>query len=419
MKKQLTKRQVLFLIIITTLANKTQRLPSLISAQIGRHGWIVFIVLGLIDTLFVSLALLANKHGKGRTCYDLCKRTCGTFVAKSVILVLGLYFFVKALLPFEAIHDAFSTVLFDNLPWNLYGLFIIVAIILVCIYGLNTIGRLSEPFIYLFILSFLVVLGLGASTTNFSSVLPFVDCDVPKMVDGCWDFCLWFGGFVIIFMFMGRVKEDDGKMGWPIIVAVFAVNLIMAFGYVVFYGLYENLSPDKANFISMISQFSLLNVDVGRIDWFFILFYQFGQFICIGLYLCLATKCFSDVFGIKNRVIMSFIVVFAIYLLDVLLFKTVGEGVSEVSTIIKYVHPIVVIGLPIFFIIIAFVAKNQDKKIVHIHGLTKYQFLLQANMKKRKNIDINVKNGVKDDKKSQIMSKFNKKTKISAKGKNV
>lgn len=375
MKKQLTKRQVLFLVIITTLANKTQRLPSLISAQLGRHGWLVFVILGLVDVAFVSLALWANKINKSKTCYELCKQTCGTFVAKLVVFILGAYFFIKALLPFEAVHDAFSTVLFDNLPWPLYSLFFVVAIILICIYGLNAIGRVSEPFVYLFLLSFVVLLGLGASSADLSKVLPFAEFDISQISDACWDFCLWFGGFVIIFMFMGRVKEDDGKMGWPIILAVLIVNLAMAFGYVVFYGLYENLSPEKANFISSISQFALLNVDIGRIDWFFVLCYQFGEFISIGLYLCLAIKCFSEVFGIKNRVIVSFVVVITIYMLDVLLFKTVGEGVSEVSTIIKYVHPVTVIGLPIFFIIIACKSRKKEKNAILHNNLMKFTFL--------------------------------------------
>ena len=401
MKKQLTKRQVLFLVIITTLANKTQRLSSLISAQLGRHGWLVFVILGLIDVGFVSLGLLANKINNGRTCYDLCKRTCGTFMAKVVVFILGAYFFIKALLPFEAIHDAFSTVLFDNL------LFIIVAIILVCIYGLNAIGRVSEPFMYLFVVSFLVLLGLGVITTDFSKTLPFVDFDIPVIIDACWDFCLWFGGFVIIFMFMGRVKEDDGKMGWPIILAVFAVNLVMAFGYTVFYGLYEHLSPDKSNFISAISQFSLLNVDIGRIDWFFILFYQFGQFICIGLYLCLAAKCFSEVFGIKNRVLMSFIVVMAIYFLDVFLFKTVGEGVSEVSTIVKYVHPITVIGLPIFFVIIACISRKKDNKTLINNQIGNYKSLTRYT--KQRNVQYYANN---KNKSSNVQNASMKKHKI-------
>ena len=416
MKKQLTKRQVLFLVIITALANKTQRLPSLVSAHLGRHGWLVFILLGIIDTIFVSLALWANKINNGMTSFDLCKRTCGTFIAKSVILVLGMYFFIKALLPFEAVHDAFSTVLFDNLPWNLYSLFFVAAIILICIYGLTTIGRVSEPFVYLFLLSFFVLVGLGATSTDLSKVLPFIDFDITKTVNACWDFCLWFGGFVIIFMFMGRVKEDDGKMGWPIILSIFLVNLVMAFGYVVFYGLYENLCPDKSNFISMISQFSLLDVDIGRIDWLFVLFYQFGEFISIGVYLCLATMCLRDVIGARNRVVLSIIVVSCIYLLDVFLFKTVGEGVSEVSTIIKYIHPVVVLGLPIFFIILAYVAKKKDEKVIRENGLIKYQSLYKLKNKKRKNDFSNVKNVEKKHKKVQNAAKISINAKDKHKG---
>ena len=53
MKKELTKRQAMILLIICFVANKAQRLPSFIAANMGRHGWLVTLILGLIDVLML------------------------------------------------------------------------------------------------------------------------------------------------------------------------------------------------------------------------------------------------------------------------------------------------------------------------------------------------------------------------------
>ena len=53
----LTNRQSLFLLVICLMANKVQRLPSLISTSVGRHGWLIYLALGIIDVIFLHTQL--------------------------------------------------------------------------------------------------------------------------------------------------------------------------------------------------------------------------------------------------------------------------------------------------------------------------------------------------------------------------
>ena len=57
MKKELTKRQALFLLVVCFIANKAQRLPSFIATSIGRHGWLVTLILGMLDVVMLFLML--------------------------------------------------------------------------------------------------------------------------------------------------------------------------------------------------------------------------------------------------------------------------------------------------------------------------------------------------------------------------
>jgi len=359
-KKSMTKRQALFLLIICFLANKTQRLPSLISANVGRHGWIVFLIMGALEVLLLSLTLLVNKYANGRTVYGVARRAGGDIFAKIIMIVLGLYFLVNAILPYESVHDVFSNVLFDYLPWELYSFIIIFAIGFLTCFGLTTMGRMSEIYLWLIGGSFILLLMLGASTTSFENVLPIYDVNFSDIFSTCFDYSLWFGDFLLLYIFMGRVKEDDGKMGWPFIVGITGCVLLLTFGYMIFYGLYQTLSSGQTNFITSISQFSLLNFEIGRVDWFFALFFEISTFISPAMYIYAASRCVCEVFNIKNEKIVCILATLVMYGVDIIFFKSIGQGASKIAYFARFAYPAIVITLPLVMLISAFVAKKKD-----------------------------------------------------------
>ena len=144
---QVTKRQALFILTLCFLANKVQRLPSLVSANLGRHGWLFFLILGVTDIIFLLFALWFNKLAKNRTTYQICKKATGSVVAKVIFVIFAVYYLANSILPFEAVHDIFANVLFDHLPWWFYGLILLFTIWYIANKNLQNIGRLSELYL--------------------------------------------------------------------------------------------------------------------------------------------------------------------------------------------------------------------------------------------------------------------------------
>ncbi len=373
----LTKRQTLFLVVICLLASKVQRLPSLISTDLGRHGYFVFLIMGMIDFVMLLLCLGFNKLAGKTTTYELTQKTGGAFYSKLIFLLFAIYFLFNSILPYEAVHDLFGNILFDHLSWPLYSVVLGLTIFFIASKGLKNMGRLAEVFFYIIVLSFLMLLILGASTSNLRLTLPVCDIDGELLVQICFKYNIWFGDFIIIYMFVGKIKQDDGSLGWPVAVAILVATLVLTFAYMVFYGLYQEISGEQNSLISAISQFALLGLDIGRVDWFLVLFFQFAAVISSSTYLLLASKCFLAVFlgeekasdkaDIKRKKLVCFYVVLTlltalIYFLDIFIFKSNQEGVALMASFTKWLGVAVVFVLPVILLITASVFAKKRKK---------------------------------------------------------
>lgn len=359
---ELTKRQALFLITICLTVNKVQRLPSLISSNLGRHGFLFFLLMGCVDILFLLLALWFNKKSNGRTTYQMCENAGGKFFAKLIFILFGVFYLANALLPYEAVHDIFANILFDFLSWETYSLVFAITIFFIANKRLRNIGRVGEIFYYIIAISFVALFFLGATTTNYQRILPFADLDFSQLASTCFEYSLWFGDFLIIYLFVGKIKEDNKKLGGSLIIAYSICVVIVSFVYVVFYGLYEHLSASQNSLISAISQFSLLNLEIGRIDWFLVLFFQTGTVIASGLYLYLASGCIKEVLGIKDKKYIVLVLVVLIYLADIFIFKNVRDGVSIIASISKYFAISMIVFMPIILLITQCVANKKQSR---------------------------------------------------------
>jgi len=360
---QVTKRQALFILTLCFLANKVQRLPSLVSANLGRHGWLFFLILGVIDIIFLLFALWFNKLAKNRTTYQICKKATGSVVAKVIFVIFAVYYLANSILPFEAVHDIFANVLFDHLPWWFYGLILLFTIWYIANKNLQNIGRLSELYFGMIIISFVLLLLLGAFTTNFQRVLPLFDVDHNWLIKDCLHYSLWFGDFLIIYMLVGRIKQDDCPLGWPIIVTFTICTLALSFGYAIFYGLYQKLSTIQNNMISSISQFSLLQLDIGRIDWFLVLIFETSTVISSAVYICLSGMCMAEVFNVKKTSLICAIEIAVIYSIDLLFFKSAQNGAGLIADISQYFSAFMIIVMPIILqlIMFVFIKKTNNK----------------------------------------------------------
>lgn len=314
MVKDITKKQALYLLLICLIGTKFQRLPSFLSDVAGKGFWVVVFIYLLIDGIFLLLTLKIINLGNGATLFTVIEKTTGKVIAKIIFAILGIYFFMLSILPYESVHEVFADIIFDSLPWKFFALFLMIAMGAIAVSGLRNIGRLCQLLFYVIITGIVGLFLLGFFTSDLSHVLPLSDIIPKSIFEGVYKSSLWFGNFTILYVFMGHIKDEENKKWGGIKLSFFISFIFVTLSYVVFYGIYEHITPLKRNWLTKVSQFALLSLDIGRLDWFLILFAELATIITAGIFIYCSAKCFREVFNSKKINIIIYSLLLLLYL---------------------------------------------------------------------------------------------------------
>lgn len=350
MNNLLSKKQVAVFLLICMLSTKIQRLPSYISYFTKQDGWLAFLLFMLIDIVFVVLSCKIVMWCGDKTLYQALKQSLGTVFAKIIMLLFAVFFFFKCNLSFKASHEFFGNVLFDRLSWEFFSLLLVLVVIFMVQKGLLTIARTNEIFYRFIMFGFLAALTLGAFTTNYEHVLPIWYQSSAFLGTAIVETTLWFSEYLVIIAMAGKIKAEDRNLFKPLLLLTVIMGLIFAFMYVVFYGLYQNVAGLQIHALSSITQFSLLGLDIGRMDWLLVLLATFSTVLAAGCYMYFAMDCMRNLFGMQNKkykFIVTYILVLGVWALDVFVFNRIENFFIMVSTWLKYIVLFTAYVLPI------------------------------------------------------------------------
>lgn len=93
-QKNITNRQMFFILVLTLTTYTTISLPKIIAEEIGTSGWITLLAMAVV---FGAAAAIITKLGclfPGKVLYDYTKELAGAFVARAITVYYVLYFFV-------------------------------------------------------------------------------------------------------------------------------------------------------------------------------------------------------------------------------------------------------------------------------------------------------------------------------------
>lgn len=333
----ITKRQCIILIIICVIATKLQRMFSLVSLRVGRDGWLVLLAVGIFDVLFLTLSLwFFNRHNEKNSAFDVVRGALGRPMEKITYFIMFVYYFVAAILPFVATHDLYANILFDQLDYGLFGVFYCLVVVFLAIRGLKTFGRQGEIYIYVIAIGFLGIITLGLFTTELSRVLPFFECSTESFLRAAGDLSMWFGDYIILFFLVGKVELKKGEKIWWSLIIPFALIVIVIgpLACAIFYGIYNNLAGFQNNAASSLTQFSLLTLDIGRMDWFLVLFEQISTICSACVFVFMSASCFCSIFNIKKTGIPIIVITAALFLFDVLVFSDLSKSVPAFISLV-------------------------------------------------------------------------------------
>lgn len=311
----MTSRQFYIMLWITTISLKVQKLPAMIYDGIGKDGYLLLFAYLVVDVVGICMAFFILKRIKGEdTLNEQNSSRWLNFFKRLLVFVVAVYFLIQALLLYEAIENLFEHILFDNLSWMIFSLLLLICVFYLAHTGIRNIAKNFELYFIVIVVSYIIISIFGATKADFSAILPFQTVNIDAILGKFISFNLWFGDFFLI-LFMGNHAKDI-KLKWTLLTYVLAIFFLVLL-FVELNGIYGVYTSMKPSLITTITEQSVLGVNIGRVDWFLILFTEIGTILSCGVCIYFAKKCLSFAFPKVKSFWLLVLIMVGLYFVNV------------------------------------------------------------------------------------------------------
>lgn len=358
----MSSRQFYIMLAIGVLSMKMQKLPCLIYGELGKDGYLLFLAYMIVNILLIGVVFFVLKRINSDHVMSKTKQGLTGAIKGFLMFVASVYFLSQALLLYEHIQALFANTLFDNLSWALFSLLLLFTVFFLAYKGIKNIALNFEIYVWLIVGSFVVISILGVSYTDMSVILPLDTIDFPKVLDNIPQFSFWFGDALLVFVL--GLKSKEIKLSKTLIVYSLSM-LFIIFMVIEFYGMFGDYSTVQSGLVSVLSSQALLGLNVGRVDWFLILFVEMGAILTCSVYLYYSNECLKTAFHKARPFSLSLIIISILYLADVFYFKDMSVKISFFQGLFSWVsfatQIVLLISLLIFALSVKDAIKNNSK----------------------------------------------------------
>lgn len=353
MKRCVSLRQIIFMLIISLFALKVLLLPNLMAKDMGRDIYIFIFILCVIDFIVLLMFIYLMNKFKDKSFFEIISSIFGEHVSRIIMLALMLFFFAKACGAFQSCYVYLNENLYTTYTWLTYSLPILLVLILCIQNGLNSFGRLVEVCFPLIVVGFFVAIFVGVIRADVTNLLPILE-NAEYKFSKLTTFAFWFGDYLVLIPFFGRVKLEKGSLKKIIISIIISALLLVVF-YAVIYSRYSYNIISHTNSISDILQVQPSSSDIGNFDWVLILIWD----ICLFIYICLntisASSCFKEAFYPIKQIYVSMFLCLAIFLVNffarfnIYSFVNLAENsLMYYSIALQYILPLIIFVFALF-----------------------------------------------------------------------
>lgn len=341
--------QYAIIAFVVMVVFKIAMLPSYMTAIVGRESWIVIGILMLVESVMFFLVLYVTKR------INLLADT------NKWMIIFHILMFAYAMIRLTALYSGLitytSTSLFDQGRID----FIVFAFALVIPYlvskGGNTIARLFEIIFY-FLLAVLLVMALTPSfKADFSELTPIFGENNQKLVQGFFNFPMWFGDYMPLLYFTVKPHKHKILNKGALPLAVTSATI----GVVVFYVLFTAVYGEAGSLVyfafNRMSVFNTLSELLGATNFLSILVWMIMSILHITmLYLtiCNALMCL-----IKSKIVAIVANTIVVALIQLFWVKNLENAHTFATSWVKYLVLVLQFAIPIA---LAIYAKIQSKK---------------------------------------------------------
>lgn len=346
---KISYRQLSIVVFMSFISLKLLTLPSFLYLKSGNMGWLVALVLMIIDALYVFILIGLMKKSDCRNINEFMQKTLGKFLTKILLVVLLIKFALVVANIAKGLEFFVVENFYNNFSWILFILPLVALSGFMIYKGIRNIARVYEMFVWAIIVGCIYIAVKSIPGVDPFVYLPMFKNGVTPLLDASYNYISWFGSSVFLIMLFGKVDFSDEKKSKMIIYIIIAILLIQ-FMYFVFYGLFDTTSPTHTFAVSDISQFSSGRSSIDELSWLVVSLWVIAQVLQIALYGYCLMLCLQYLFNIKSKVLSVSIINLAMFLWSYFGTKTINleqifftHFASIVSIISQYVVPLILL----------------------------------------------------------------------------
>ena len=360
---KISYHQMSIMVMASFLSLKLMALPGLMWEKADNMGWLVCLVLMLVDFVYALIIVDLMQKNKTKNFAVFLRQTFGFVVSKIILFLLVCYYAISVAIIGKGLEFFIIQNLYEEFFWLEYGLPLMAVVGFMVYKGARNIARTFEFFwipIFFACVYIAVKAFAGVKLTTF---LPMFKDGAKPLFETAFEYSAWFGSSTFLLMLFGDVDFKDAKKRSLIMFTLISVLLVQLL-YFVFYGLFGVTSPTHQFCISDVAQFNGSRSSIGELSWLVVSLWivaQIGQF---ALYSYCMVKAVMMLFNIKSPVV-------GVLILDAYILFWGIWGTHAINPEAIFYHPItswfalvIAYVLPIFLVVGNAIAKQKQKKVV-------------------------------------------------------
>lgn len=248
-------------------AGKLLEVPSILAKYAAGDLLLPALLHFLLQGAALFLLLYASSRSE-KTLFERLEERLGKWSA-AVYIALALYYLFGAILPLFDLEKFTYEAFFDTAPTSFSFLFFFVFSAFMCTKHLKVLGRASDLSLFLYFIPFVLLLGMGFFSADFSHLLPLFEGGFVDTMSALRYTFPHFSDALLLLPLLGNLRYEKGD-GVKILsgYGIGAVGSLIFFA--TFFGIFSSIAPREHYAFTKIAQhFPTLDV-VGRFDLLFV-----------------------------------------------------------------------------------------------------------------------------------------------------
>lgn len=292
MNDSITNRQIAFMIFAVVVGYGIINLPNDAAAAAGTGAWIPLAINTAVIVIFTYFITYLGYNHENKTLFEYGQKLLGKTLGKIVTVVYMIYFIVLLSYVVREYSEIITLIFLPNTPVWAVSLFLLLVAGYALTKNLGTIARLTEIYILVTIIGFVVIQIIMATQGKLVNIKPVLGSqNVTTYVKACSELFLPFVGLEIM-MFIPINKGTNKKIFNYSILTIVFIGILYIFvveSTISVVGI-EDVSYYNASIFKVLQGIDLTYLEaLRRLDGYYVIFWTMNLFadICILSYLVL------------------------------------------------------------------------------------------------------------------------------------